>query len=107
MDGHATAGLETVVPASAKEALERSEALLAGTGSYQGLTGALEEKARDPIRYERLHTQLRETVITARENAREVTECYAGCMRLSPRFAEEFRAFWGLKPDFVFEEVGR
>lgn len=58
---------------TAREALARSERLLAETGSYQGITGELARKAAGPIPYERLHTQLREAVISARENAREIS----------------------------------
>ena len=35
--------------------------------------------------------------------APEVRKMYASAMKLSPRFSDEFRSFWNLGPDFVFD----
>ena len=34
----------------------------------------------------------------------EVRRMYASAMKLSPRFADEFRHFWKLEPGFEFAE---
>jgi acetone carboxylase alpha subunit len=45
--------------------------------------------------------------VEARDFTPEVCKMYASAMRLSPRFAAEFRAFWSLPGDFAFEEAGK
>src|SRR5690606_9379230 len=41
--------------------------------------------------------------VETQDFAPEVRRMYASAMRLSPRFAAEFREFWSLAPDFAFE----
>jgi acetone carboxylase alpha subunit len=57
---------------NAKESLEQSEHLTAQTGYYNGVE-TLAARDADPLRYESLHTQLRSTVIAARETARRIS----------------------------------
>jgi acetone carboxylase alpha subunit len=40
--------------------------------------------------------------VEAKDFAPEVRRMYASAIRLSPRFADEFRAFWGLENSFAF-----
>ena len=53
--------------------LEESERLFAETGSYWGLTGDLDLKAADPIRYEKLFSRLRGGLVSARETALNIS----------------------------------
>ena len=55
------------------EMLAISERLFAETGSYHGLTGELELKASDPIRYEKLFSRLRGGLVSARETAMNIS----------------------------------
>jgi acetone carboxylase, alpha subunit len=58
---------------TANEMLEESERLFAETGSYAGLTGDLELKAADPIRYEKLFSRVRGGLVSARETALNIS----------------------------------
>ena len=51
------------------------------------------------------HSDERQRVLR-RDFVPEVRKMYAAAMRLSPRFAGEFREFWNLPPDFSFEDAG-
>lgn len=42
--------------------------------------------------------------VAAKDFVYEVRRMYQGGMKLSPRFSEEFRAFWSLPKGFVFED---
>ena len=53
--------------------LEESERLFAETGSYWGLSGDLDLKAADPIRYEKLFSRLRGGLVSARETALNIS----------------------------------
>jgi N-methylhydantoinase B len=55
------------------EMLAASEQLLAETGAYQGLSGALELKESDPIGYEKLFARLRGGLVSARETALNIS----------------------------------
>ena len=55
------------------EMLEESERLVEETGSYGGLTGDLELKSSDPIRYEKLFSRLRGGLTSARETAMNIS----------------------------------
>ena len=44
--------------------------------------------------------------VAARDFAPEVRKMYAAAMKLSPRFAADFREFWGLSDGFNFDEEG-
>ena len=58
---------------TAKGMLEESERLFGETGSYWGLTGDLELKGADPIRYEKLFSRLRGGLVSARETALNIS----------------------------------
>jgi N-methylhydantoinase B/oxoprolinase/acetone carboxylase alpha subunit len=68
--------------------------------------------SREELRRERMRRAMPVEQWMARESARireqtfafEVRRMYASAMRLSPRFSDEFRAFWGLEPSFAFGE---
>ena len=76
---------------------------------------AATEVRRRAIRRERLATAIpvsewiaREAMrVKARDLAPEVVKMYASAMKLSPRFAGEFRTFWGLPDDFEFKREAR
>ena len=53
--------------------LAESERLFAETGGYWGLTGELELKAAEPIRYEKLFSRLRGGLVSARETALNIS----------------------------------
>ncbi|MCY4542939.1 MAG: hydantoinase B/oxoprolinase family protein [Rhodobacteraceae bacterium] len=44
--------------------------------------------------------------VMSRDFVPEVRKMYAAAMRLSPRFAAEFRQFWSLPSEFSFEDTG-
>lgn len=56
-------------PRTLRERLEESERKFRETGCYQGLTGELELKERDPILYEKIFSRLRGGLVTARDTA--------------------------------------
>jgi N-methylhydantoinase B/acetone carboxylase alpha subunit len=58
---------------TAAEMLAESERQFAQTGSYGGLTGELELKAGDPIRYEKLFSRVRGGLVSARETALNIS----------------------------------
>jgi acetone carboxylase alpha subunit len=68
--------------------------------------------AREELRRERMRRAVPVAQWMAQESARvqgqklafEVRRMYASAMRLSPRFSDEFRDFWGLEPSFAFGE---
>jgi acetone carboxylase, alpha subunit len=68
--------------------------------------------AREELRRERVRRAVPVEQWMAQESARireqtfafEVRRMYASAMRLSPRFSDEFRDFWGLEPSFTFGE---
>jgi acetone carboxylase, alpha subunit len=68
--------------------------------------------AREELRRERVRRAVPVEQWMAQEGARireqkfafEVRRMYASAMRLSPRFSDEFRDFWGLEPSFIFGE---
>jgi N-methylhydantoinase B len=55
------------------EMLAESERLFAETGSYYGLSGALELKDSEPIEYEKLFSRLRGGLVSARETALNIS----------------------------------
>ena len=57
---------------SLREALERSERLMAETGCYQGIK-ELRLRNEDPVRFETLHMKLRASCVSAREMARRIS----------------------------------
>src|SRR5881398_1288707 len=58
---------------TAAEMLAESERRFAQTGSYHGLTGELELKSGDPIRYEKLFSRVRGGLVSARETALNIS----------------------------------
>src|SRR3989440_8410607 len=58
---------------TARGMLEESERQFSESGSYWGLTGDLELKAADPIRYEKLFSRLRGGLVSARETALNIS----------------------------------
>jgi N-methylhydantoinase B len=77
----------------------------------EGDAGAAAERRREEIRRERLEDarpvrewwrKQRERVL-ARDAIEPVKVMYAECMRLSPRWAAEYRGFWDLPEDFEWE----
>src|SRR5256886_5708699 len=58
---------------TAQGMLEESERLFSESGSYWGLTGDLDLKASDPIRYEKLSSRLRGGLVSARETALNIS----------------------------------
>src|SRR3989440_5261070 len=58
---------------TAAEMLADSERRFAQTGSYWGLTGELELKSGDPIRYEKLFSRVRGGLVSARETALNIS----------------------------------
>jgi N-methylhydantoinase B/acetone carboxylase alpha subunit len=60
-------------PIALRDRLASSERLFAETGSYAGLAGDLELKARDPILFEKLFSRLRGGLVSARETALNIS----------------------------------
>ncbi len=59
-------------PTPLRDRLIASEAAMAATGSYDGVT-ELTLRQQDPLRYETLHTKLRSFCVSAREMARRIS----------------------------------